>query len=53
MGLCILESSLLFSAQGGWDKEKNCKPAVKNFVSPSQGEAVIAQKSYSENWRRV
>ncbi len=30
MGLCILESSLIFSAQGGWGKEKNRKPAAKN-----------------------
>jgi hypothetical protein len=39
MGLCILGSSFVFSAQGGRGKEKNCKPAAKNFVSPSEGEA--------------
>ena len=32
-------SSLLFSAQGGRGKEKNCKPAAKIFASPSEGEA--------------
>ena len=32
-------SSLIFSVQGGWGKEKNCKPAAKNFASPSEGEA--------------
>ena len=39
MGLCILGSPLTFSAQGGRGKDKNCKPAAKNFVSPSEGEA--------------
>ena len=39
MGLCILGSSLIFSAQGGRGKEKNCKPAAKNFASPSEGAA--------------
>jgi len=39
MGLCILGSSLIFSAQGGRGKEKNCKPAAKNFASLSEGEA--------------
>jgi len=34
----ILGSSLLFSAQGGWDKEKKEKPAEKIFASPSEGE---------------
>ncbi|MBU1104690.1 hypothetical protein KJ664_02210, partial [Patescibacteria group bacterium] len=38
MGLCILGSSLLFSAQGGRGKEKNCKPAEKIAVG-SEGEA--------------
>ncbi|MCK4355158.1 hypothetical protein KAW43_02265 [Candidatus Parcubacteria bacterium] len=38
MGLCILGSSLLFSAQGGRSKEKNCKPAEKIAVG-SEGEA--------------
>ena len=70
-------SSLIFSALGGRGKEKKEKPAAKNFVSPSEGEAgggvwgefrlaraeakprlwrgeaEIAQKSQSENWRRV
>ena len=32
-------SSLIFSVQGGWGKEKNCKPAAKIFASPSEGEA--------------
>ena len=32
-------SSLLFSAQGGRGKEKNYKPAEKNFASPSEGAA--------------
>jgi len=32
-------SSLIFSASGGWGREKNCKPAAKNFASPSEGEA--------------
>ncbi len=31
MGLCILESSLNFSASGGWDKEKK-EPAEKIAV---------------------
>ena len=35
----ILGSSLTFSAQGGRGKEKNQKPAAKNFASPSEGEA--------------
>ena len=38
MGLCILGSSFLFSAQGGRGKEKNCKPAEKIAVG-SEGEA--------------
>jgi hypothetical protein len=32
-------SSLTFSAPGGRGKEKNQKPAAKNFASPSEGEA--------------
>jgi len=32
MGLYILGSSLFFSAQRGWDKEKNYKPAKKIAV---------------------
>jgi len=39
MGLCILGSSLIFSAQGGRGKEKNLKLAAKIFASPSEGEA--------------
>jgi len=39
MGLCILGSSLIFSTQGGRGKEKNHKPAAKNFASPSEGAA--------------
>ena len=35
----ILGSFLTFSAQGGRGKEKNQKPAAKNFASPSEGEA--------------
>ena len=35
----ILGSSFVFSAQGGRGKEKDCKPAAKNFASPSEGEA--------------
>ena len=38
MGLCILGSSFLFSAQGGRGKEKNCKPAEK-IADGSEGEA--------------
>jgi len=38
MGLCILGSSLTFSAQGGRGKEKKDKPAEKK-ASPSEGEA--------------
>jgi len=38
MGLCILGSSLTFSAQGGRGKEKNQKPVAKNFASPSEDE---------------
>ena len=38
MGLCILGSSFVFSAQGGRGKEKNCKPAEKIAVG-SEGEA--------------
>ena len=34
-----LGSSLIFSALGGRGKEKNQKPAAKNFASPSEGEA--------------
>ena len=34
----FIGSSLPFSAQGGWGKEKNL-PAAKNFASPSEGEA--------------
>jgi hypothetical protein len=32
-------SSLTFSALGGRVKEKNQKPAAKNFANPSEGEA--------------
>ncbi len=38
MGLCILGSSLVFSAQGGRGKEKNLKPAEKIAVG-SEGAA--------------
>ena len=34
----ILGSFLTFPAQGGRGKEKNQKPAAKNFASPSEGE---------------
>jgi len=38
MGLCILGSSLNFSASGGRGKEKNLKPA-KKIAAGSEGEA--------------
>jgi len=38
MGLCILGSSLNFSASGGRGKEKNLKPAEK-IAAGSEGEA--------------
>ena len=45
-------SSLIFSVQGGWGKEKNCKPAEK-IAAGSEGEAVAGRPhswGFSAKW---
>ena len=49
----ILWSSLNFSALGGRGKEKNQKPAAKNFVSQSEGEAEFFENAASIDMKTI